>query len=320
VKVICIDGKVAFGGRAKRGVAYSTAVFTARLRADLRTAVEIAYDPIGMIYSDLVPRRPNFRIAHLHEVLQRPDSFLEKRLLRTIKAYDHLVVADASRAIHTQHVLNLSNSPIVMENYPLLGTCHPIKKRSDPAEPFEVIYCGSLGRDQKVDVIIRSVAKWPKQAFLTLIGNTDTPAAHEFQLLAREMGVADRIRFAGWLDVAEAEARLLQADLAIALLDTSHEQWRTALGASNKRYQYMKAGLPQIGDQNPGVPDLLENNGIGTCVSEHSTRAIASAVGIYVEDRARCMAEGAQAFELHASRFHYERVFERLLDTLGADQ
>ena len=81
----------------------------------------------------------------------------------------------------------------------------------------------------------------------------------------------------------------------------------------------MKAGLPQIGDQSPGVPDLIEGNEIGRCVLEHSTNAIASTIQTYVEDRARCAAEGARAFELHLSKYHYERVFRRLLNAIQAN-
>jgi glycosyltransferase involved in cell wall biosynthesis len=203
-----------------------------------------------------------------------------------------------------------------MENYPILGGQPQIRKDSEPNRPFQVIYCGSLGYNLKLDVVIQSIKKWPKQASLTLIGNDNTATARQLKALARTMEVADRVRFIGWLDIAEAEAQLMQADLGIALLDTSYEQLRTALGASNKRYQYMKAGLPQIGDQNPGVPELIEGNGIGICVSEHSVDAIASAVQTYVEDRSRCIAEGTRAFDLHQSQFHYERVFRRLLDML----
>jgi glycosyltransferase involved in cell wall biosynthesis len=151
---------------------------------------------------------------------------------------------------------------------------------------------------------------------LILIGNDKTRTAQELVALAHKVGVANRVRFIGWMNLDDAEARLAHSDLAIALLETNSEQLRTALGASNKRYQYMKAGLPQIGDHNRGVPELIEDNGIGLCVSEHSVDAISAAVCRYVTDPARRAADGTRAYELHQSTFHYERVFRRLLDAV----
>jgi glycosyltransferase involved in cell wall biosynthesis len=63
--------------------------------------------------------------------------------------------------------------------------------------------------------------------------------------------------------------------------------------------------------------ELVEGNGIGLCVSEHSVDAIAAAVCTYLEDPARRVAEGARAFDLHQRKFHYERVFRRLLDAVN---
>jgi hypothetical protein len=116
------------------------------------------------------------------------------------------------------------------------------------------------------------------------------------------------------MDLPMVEARLSEADLAIALLDGSTAQWSTALGASNKRYQFMKAGLPQIGDFNPGVPELIEGNGIGACVTAHDPGQIAALVRAYVTDDRRRRIEGARAFSLHRAEFNYEHAFQRLLD------
>jgi glycosyltransferase involved in cell wall biosynthesis len=308
---------MAFGGRLRRNLAYFAALFSARGRAVGPHTIEIAYDPIGLFYSDFVPRRPFVRIAHLHELLGSPDSYLERRLCRSIHSYDRVVVADRERALHTQETLRLDTAPIAIENYPLLGHRPRMRKRTDPQAPFEVIYCGSLGYTQNLDMVIESITKWPEQASLTLIGRDETPIARQLANLAQRIGVANRVRFTGWMDLVDAEARLTEADLGIAVLESKSYQCRTALGASNKRYQYMKAGLPQIGDQNPGVPELIQENGVGVCVPEEDVDALASAVRLYASNPGRCIEEGARAFELHQQRFHYERVFRRLLDTLN---
>ncbi len=310
VRVTCLAPSQAFSSRVKRNVSYVRALLGARMRAG-REATEICYDPIGVFLSDFTPFKSRRRIAHFHELLQDPQSFLEKRLRQAVGGYQLVVVPDEVRAKHTAVNLDLRELPLVIENYPL-RTQRPLE-RSTLLKRFEVVYCGSLGFNQKLDMVIRSVRNWPLDAHFVMIGNDNLPVAKALQNLASEQGVADKVHFVGWMETAAAEKRVASADLAVALLDDSFEQWRTALGASNKRFQYMKAGLPQIGDQNPGVSQLIEGNGIGTCLKGDDPAELAGVVTGYMRDSVRCQAEGARAFELHKKVFNYEAVFDRLL-------
>ncbi len=305
VRCVAIDGS-----RTQRMMRFAKALWSERWRLP-RDMTEIAYDPIGILYSDLVPRHPRRRVAHLHELLQNIDQFVEARLKRSIHRFDAVVVPDAKRAQLTQQMLGMEALPLVVENYPLRAAT-PLAARKGHKSRFEVIYCGSLGLQQRLDVVIQSMAAWPKHADLVLIGNDITPTAQKLKRLAADMGLSGRVHFLGWMDTAAAEERLALADLGIALLDPQFQQWRTALGASNKRYQIMKAGLPQIGDTNPGVPELLD--GIGACVDaeNHDPAEIAALVTDYASNSARCAHEGANAFALHQTTYNYERVFRQL--------
>jgi glycosyltransferase involved in cell wall biosynthesis len=274
-----------------------------------RDSIEIAYDPIGILYSDLVPRRPRRRIAHLHELLSKTDGFLEGRLKRTIHRYDAIVVPDMDRAQLTQNTLSLRKPPIVVENYPLRAS---VRFASNKSGRFEVVYCGSLGRTQKLDTIISSIPFWPEDADLVLIGDNTTETAREMGALVLELGLSERVRFLGWMSTPAAEQRLAHANLGVALLTSNSEQWRTALGASNKRYQYMKAGLPQIGDTNPGVPNLLSGIGDWVDAQAHDPTEIARLVCAYADDPVRCAEEGGRAYRRHQDSYNYEHVFRRL--------
>lgn len=318
VRVTCLPGWLAVPGRtALRTAALAAAVAAARHRLG-GPGVEIAYDPLGVWISDLAPGRSRRRVAHFHELLQHDDRHVERRLTRAIAGFDLVVVPDEARARHTRDKLGLTSEPLVIENLPLRAATAPRCRTGEADAGFEVVYCGSLGLDQKLDAVIRSVHAWPDTARLLLIGRDDTTAGRGLKALTAELGLQGRVSFAGWLPLPAAEARMAQSHLAIALLDSGSEQWRTALGASNKRYQYMKAGLPQIGDRNPGVPDLIEGQGIGACVPEAEPDRIAALVHTYATAPARCRAEGERAFALHLSRYNYERAFQPLLDRIDA--
>jgi glycosyltransferase involved in cell wall biosynthesis len=291
-------------------------VLAARLRCPRATTVEICYDPVGVWMADRVLRPPALRIAHFHELLQHDHMFVVQRLPQAIRAYDHVVVPDVDRGAHTRSVLGLDRDPIVIENYPMRSAT-PLVPAPKPKGQFEVIYCGSLGIRQRVDLLIQSVPDWPEDCCLVLIGRKTTATAKTLQQLATDMGVEDRVHFLGWMDLPEAEARMAQANLGAAMLDGSTLQWRTALGASNKRYQLMKVGLPQIGDDNPGVFELIEGNGVGSCIQAHTSDEITRIVRLYHDDPARCLRESHQAAQLHQTRFNYETAFDPMLELLG---
>ncbi|MEP2612594.1 glycosyltransferase [Marinobacter alexandrii] len=312
VEIRCVS---TVGSTPVRMLRFAQALWNERRRLT-RDVIEISYDPIGILYSDLVPWRPMRRVAHLHELLQDLDQFRERRLKRSMHRFDAVVVPDVGRAALTQEMLGLAEKPLVVENYPLRAP-NPLASSSADKSKFEVVYCGSLGKHQRLDSIIGSVPNWPSHVDLVLIGNDTTAIGRQLKALAKSMGLADRVRFLGWMDTPAAERRIAQADLGIALLDSQLEQFRTALGASNKRYQIMKAGLPQIGDTNPGVPELL--HGIGACVdaNTHDPADIAAIVTEYAADADRCAKEGARAFLRHQEVYNYELAFRRLQEQIA---
>lgn len=298
-----------------RTLAFARILFDVRRKLKGK-CIEVAFDPLGMFYSDITPLQPKIRIAHFHELIQH-DIFIERRLRKNIRAYSIVVVPDENRGSHTQKALALWDPPLVVPNFPLRAVA-PIKGQSSQKTAlFEVVYCGQLGRSQRLDAVIHSIPLWPENSQLVLIGDDKKPYAEVLKKLANELGVTDRIQFLGWLPTnEEVENRLSLSDLGLSMLDSSNEQWRTALHASNKRFQYMKAALPQIGDVNPGVPELLEGKRIGACVRDNTPEEIARLVHAYAGDPERCTAEGARAFSLHQATYNYEAAFQPLLDRI----
>ena len=304
----------------KRIADFVACLAAVRRRYDGRRTVEIAYDPLAMFYSDLTPFRPRHRIAHFHEVLDRFEtSWSQKRLRKAIGGYAHVVVADGVRARLLGEQLRLNRPPIVVPNYPLAWTDTPPPWSLPKGAPFEVVYAGSIGSDQKIDTIIASLTHWPEAARLLLFGDLRTSWARSIATSATVAGWSKRLTFAGWIDYDKLPDRLARAHLGVSFLDPGILNWRTSAGASNKRYEYMRAGLPQIGDMNPGVPDLIEGNGIGRCVKSFSPKELATLVEGYVRDPARCTEEGRRAYKLHRTKFNYQSAFKPVLDAVLAD-
>ncbi len=279
--------------------------------------VEIAFDPLAMFYSDLALFRPAYRIAHFHEALDGFEtSWMQARLKKSIGGFSDVVCPDATRASILADQLHLSVLPWVVPNYPLLDddACEPWNGEKNP--PFEVIYAGSIGPDHKQDFMLKSLALWPKTARLTLIGNDQLPFASSLSRQAAQLGVADRFQITGWMDYGLVNKRLSRAHLGIAFFDPSILNWRVSLGASNKRYEYMRAGLPQISDMNPGVCEMVESLGIGRCIRNFLPEELACLVSEYIDFQDRCFEHGCRAYEMHRTKFNYNSAFQPLLEKL----
>lgn len=273
-----------------------------------RRCLEICYDPSGVFVSDLAIGAPGYRVAHFHEYANLGEGRLGRRLSGSVQDFDEVVVPGSDRAVLTKEMLGLDVLPTSIPNYPDAGVLIP--SQPPQGEFFDVVYCGSLGFHQQLHRVIESIAAWPSCARLTLIGGTEREPAQKLIAMVEELGFSERVTFTGWLDLPEAEARIAAADLAIAFLDMSFRQWSSALEASNKRYQYMKAGLPQIGDDCPGVVDLLEKNRVGRCIRRGDFTALPGLVTAYIEDHARRKEEGARARALFEERFNYRSAFQ----------
>jgi glycosyltransferase involved in cell wall biosynthesis len=295
----------------KQFAQFIAAVTLVRLRRGPIRA-EVAFDADGIFISDHALLRPRRRIAHLHETQQRMgESHLETRLRHALPRYGVVVVADDSRADLLRDQMGMAELPWVTPNYPLKET--EVPGVMNPGPGFEVIYAGSLGPVQMIDLVIRSVALWPKEAHLTLIGDDTKPAAVELKALAASLGLEHRVRFIGWLDLDQVVGRYRQAQLAISLLTPELNDILRNVGASNKRYQFMQAGLAQIGDRIPALIEVIEGNGIGRCVTAYNEQAIADLVDYYVRHPEERLAAGRKAEQLHLDRYNYQAAFEPTL-------
>ena len=311
-----IDGKYRLTRLLRRAV---FALKLLRLRVENWRALraEISFDVEGVFFSRACwfKRRDCLAIAHLHEALIDPKNrALERLASRSLHKFDRIVVADRRRAELLQSQLDLESRPMDIPNYPMLRSESEHSRTDATPCSFRVGYAGSIGMHQGFNAIVRSITKWRSDATLHLLGNPATIDVKRIMKLAEELGVRDRIFLEGLRPVAEVVPFLSSCHLGLTLLCPIHDQWRFAAGASNKRYQCMQAGIPQVTDRNPGVPELIEYQGVGFCVDPNDPEAIADAVNFYIENEDQREAAGRKAVELQRTKYHYAIPFSHLLE------
>lgn len=165
-------------------------------------------------------------------------------------------------------------------------------------------YVGRVAREKSIDLMLAAfaavVAQMPECMLLVVgAGDWDDRA----RAMVSDLGVGDRVRFAGCLPRQEALRCVADADLLLfpSLTDT---QGLVVIEA-------MAAGTPCVAARSAAVAGLIEEGANGVLV-EHDAADMAAAAVSLLRDRPRLARLGAAARET-ARRFSAEAMARRLL-------
>ncbi len=177
-----------------------------------------------------------------------------------------------------------------------LGTDIPALGGPRSAGPL-VASVGHLVARKRHDDVLRAIAQVPGVRFL-IIG--DGPQRDPLERLARELGVADRVEFAGALAPAKA-------------LERSREAWLFAMPSSEEAFgvayiEAMAAGIPAIGCAGEPGPAEIAAAGEGmVLVPARDPSALATALRRLLGDEPALTALGRAARETVEREFTWER-------------
>jgi sugar transferase (PEP-CTERM/EpsH1 system associated) len=173
---------------------------------------------------------------------------------------------------------------------------------------------GTVGRLAEIkchDVLLRAFARLVETiaaARLLLVG--DGPRRAELQSLAARLGIADRVRFAGYQPDPENYLRLMDV---FALTSRSEGMPLAVLEA-------WAAGVPVVATRVGGLPGMIDEGRTGLLVPPQDDAAMAAALTRVIEDAALrdrlCRAgreEFDRAYHLDAMAERYERHYRELL-------
>lgn len=183
------------------------------------------------------------------------------------------------------------------------GIDHATFVPASPAERDErptLLYVGRLKRYKGIDVLFDAVARLAAKGHdvrLCVAGRGDDHA--RLERVAGDTGVAERVRFLGYLSETEKVRRLQRA--WVAVYPSPKEGW----GIMN--VEAAACGTPVVASDSPGLRESVLHGETGFLVPHRDATAWAAAVGTLVGDpdlRDR-LGRGAIA---HASRFSWERA------------
>ncbi len=292
--------------------------------------VAIAFEPDAAALLLGLRKTGTKRVVHFHEHVDitgysesRVSRWAVKRMLRLIGRADLVIVADEHRADYLGDLVPVDTRIMVVMNCPLLVKQIPesslipfLEKRGHPTHSV-VHYQGAVGPDHGLEVIIESMKFWPAESILVIVGSGSDEYTSQLEVIARNTGVVGRIVFVGRVPYEEVLSYAVGAALGVTLLDTTRSNWKFAAGASNKRFEYVALGIPQVTNPGPGIAQLFEASGVAVLADPSSPEEVGTRISSYLENPDARKTAAAKARELHLSSYNYEHQFQPVLRHLG---
>lgn len=175
---------------------------------------------------------------------------------------------------------------------------------SGTSERVVGLFLGVVGQRKGVFDLLPALAVALRSApslHLRLGGNGEIDRA---QALARELGIADRVEFLGWVSGAAKEAELRRAHFYVL---PSHNE-----GLPMSLLEAMASGLPVIATRVGGIPELVRDGRDGLLVDAGDTPALSGALVRMAEEAAWRSAAGTAGRERVVASYSAEAVLPRL--------
>lgn len=155
----------------------------------------------------------------------------------------------------------------------------------------------------------------------TLVG--DGPLRNELELLSRDLGIAERVKFAGYQSQERLAETIRGAHIMLAPSVTASNGDQE--GIPSTITEAMATGLPVISTRHSGIPEVVQDGVTGYLVEERDDDALADRLAVLAEDsRLRAsMGKAARRFieenyDLEALNDRLEQRFRRLLENTGS--
>lgn len=142
-----------------------------------------------------------------------------------------------------------------------------------------LLYQGVLLEGRGVPLILRAMVKLP-QTVLVILGDGEQKS--NFQKLAMELDIAERVIYAGTINQRELINYTAGADVGLSLIENISVSYYHAL--PNKLFEYIMAGLPVLCSDLPQMEKIIDTYQVGESISIEDEENIYSILKRWIEN------------------------------------
>lgn len=271
-----------------------------------------------------ITRVPHVATVHGGDVFSLRGPVYRSFKRAALRAADAVTVNSSATRTAVQHILPAAR------NVHLIPMGAEIQEHGNTADAADLrarlrrgtgpllVFVGRLIEEKGVADLIEAVAILaPRLQDVSAVIVGDGPDKSRFQAQATRLGVADRVRFEGWVVPEGVSDYLRAADVFVGPSKTSPEGWVEAQGIVF--IEALLANRPVIATDTGGIADIVRHEQTGLLVRASSPVEIAAAVARLVEHPglARRLAEDGNRFVREEfSRKSTARKFSALYESI----
>jgi len=231
-----------------------------------------------------------------------------------IKRSDYVIV-QAPRLIErvtefndvpTSKIRILTNNVDVDEWSPLSDSSAPTHSGS---EDLQILFVGGIGRTRGVPTMIDAVSLLARRgigATLTLVGSPEPNAVQELSDQANNLGISDRIIFAGRMSREQVRAAFSNYELFLYLTIND--------GSPRIILEAVSTGIPIIATRHPGIEVIDPDGSVISYAGPDDAEAVAGLVTDFINDRTGWEEKVITGRRIAEERFGSEHVARQYVD------
>ncbi|RYD65722.1 MAG: colanic acid biosynthesis glycosyltransferase WcaL, partial [Verrucomicrobiaceae bacterium] len=219
-----------------------------------------------------IPTIVSFHGADAQVELDRP---VHRRMTQEMLSLATLVLARSESLIERIEALGCDRSKLRIHRTGLPLEEIPIVRRKPPSDDaWKCVQACRLIAKKGLGTSLRAFAgfaqKYPSATF-TIAG--DGPALPDLREQAAQLGIAERVRFTGFL--SQEQLRKLYAESHLFLHPSELGPDGDQEGVPNSLLEAMASGLPVLATTHGGIPEAVEHGRTGLLVPERDHTALA---------------------------------------------
>lgn len=204
---------------------------------------------------------------------------------------EKVIVPEETRAHIIKAFLELAKSPFVIHNKPFIEEnekeniyFNNIKEIIEKMNLWKqekkmiFLYAGIFIPERKLDNIISAFSNRTNDTKLVLMGRR---SYYLDELIEKYKG---KFEYMGFFNPPEHLEIIKRADVGILTYTSKNGSINAIFCAPNKIFEYGIFGLPVLGNNIPGLKNVIEHNEIGRCFEEECIKSIESSIDYVIKN------------------------------------
>ena len=167
----------------------------------------------------------------------------------------------------------------------------------------EVLFVGQVIRGKGVDLMLKALSCLKGKWQATIVGEGNH--LESCKQLAEQLGISERVRFAGWVPHAQLDEYYRSARMLVV-----PSRWPEPFGMVG--IEAMARGRPVVAFANGGIPDWLDHEHTGFLVAEADLSGMTSAIQTLLDDVALADQMGRAGAEHVQNSFSHQVYLDQI--------